>query len=73
MPEIASRRHAECISRVVAQALADAHCDIDDIEAVAVTYAPGLIGSLLVGVNLLRDLPCLHISLLCRFIICGDI
>ena len=56
VPEIASRRHAECISRVVAQALADAHCDIDDIEAVAVTYAPGLIGSLLVGVNFAKGL-----------------
>ena len=31
VPEIASRRHAECISRVVAQALADARCDIDEI------------------------------------------
>lgn len=56
VPEIASRRHAECISRVVAQALADAHCNIDDIEAVAVTYAPGLIGSLLVGVNFAKGL-----------------
>ena len=49
VPEIASRRHAESISGVVEQALKDANCTMDDIEAVAVTYAPGLIGSLLVG------------------------
>lgn len=42
VPEIASRRHAEAISGVVAQALEDAGCSLDDIEAVAVTFAPGL-------------------------------
>ncbi len=51
VPEIASRRHAECISGVVKAALDDAQCTADDIDAVAVTYAPGLIGALLVGVN----------------------
>ena len=48
VPEIASRRHAEAISGVVSQALADAGCTVRDIDAVAVTYAPGLIGALLI-------------------------
>ncbi|MBQ8783285.1 MAG: tRNA (adenosine(37)-N6)-threonylcarbamoyltransferase complex transferase subunit TsaD [Clostridia bacterium] len=56
VPEIASRRHAEAISGVVKNALADANCTIDDIDAVAVTYAPGLIGALLVGVNFAKGL-----------------
>ena len=51
VPEIASRRHAEAICGVVAKALEDAGCTLDDIDALAVTYAPGLIGALLVGVN----------------------
>ena len=56
VPEIASRRHAESISGVVAEALSQADCSIDDIDAIAVTYAPGLIGSLLVGVNFAKGL-----------------
>lgn len=56
VPEIASRRHAECISSVVRQALADAGCRAADIDAIAVTYAPGLIGALLVGVNFAKGL-----------------
>ena len=56
VPEIASRRHAECISGVVEEALEKAGCTIGDIDAVAVTYAPGLIGSLLVGVNFAKGL-----------------
>ncbi len=56
VPEIASRRHAEAISGVVKNALIDAGCTIDDIDAVAVTYAPGLIGALLVGVNFAKGL-----------------
>ena len=56
VPEIASRRHAESISGVVAEALSQAECTIDDIDAIAVTYAPGLIGSLLVGVNFAKGL-----------------
>jgi len=56
VPEIASRRHAESISGVVKEALEQAHCTMDDIAAVAVTYAPGLIGSLLVGVNFAKGL-----------------
>jgi N6-L-threonylcarbamoyladenine synthase len=56
VPEIASRRHAESISAVVEQALSNAKCTIDDIDAIAVTYSPGLIGSLLVGVNFAKGL-----------------
>ncbi|MBQ7202666.1 MAG: tRNA (adenosine(37)-N6)-threonylcarbamoyltransferase complex transferase subunit TsaD [Eubacterium sp.] len=56
VPEIASRRHAESISAVVSEALENAACTMDDIDAVAVTYAPGLIGSLLVGVNFAKGL-----------------
>lgn len=51
VPEIASRRHVEAISGVVSSALEDAGCTLKDIDAVAVTHAPGLIGALLVGVN----------------------
>lgn len=56
VPEIASRRHAEAISGVVEKALTDADVTLDDIDAVAVTYAPGLIGALLVGVNYAKGL-----------------
>ena len=51
VPEIASRRHAEAIVPVVTQALEQADHTLDAIDALAVTYAPGLIGALLVGVN----------------------
>lgn len=56
VPEIASRRHVEAISGVVSNALSEAKCTLDDISAVAVTYAPGLIGALLVGVNYAKGL-----------------
>lgn len=56
VPEIASRRHAESISGVVEEALTQAECTLDDIDAIAVTYAPGLIGALLVGVNFAKGL-----------------
>jgi N6-L-threonylcarbamoyladenine synthase len=56
VPEIASRRHAEAISGVVEKALEDSECTLDTIDAVAVTYAPGLIGALLVGVNYAKGL-----------------
>lgn len=51
VPEIASRRHTEAICGVVQKALDDAGCTLNDIDAIGVTYAPGLIGALLVGVN----------------------
>ncbi len=56
VPEIASRRHAEAISAVCDEALLKAGIDYSDIDAVAVTYAPGLIGALLVGVNFAKGL-----------------
>ena len=56
VPEIASRRHAECISQVTRAALDSANIDIQNIDAVGVTYAPGLIGALLVGVNFAKGL-----------------
>lgn len=56
VPEIASRRHAEAIVSVVQQALKQAETTLEDIEAIAVTHAPGLIGALLVGVNFAKGL-----------------
>ena len=56
VPEIASRRHTEAICGVVEKALSDANCTLEDIDAIAVTYAPGLIGALLVGVNYAKGL-----------------
>lgn len=51
VPEIASRKHIENIDTVIDQALADAKMSLSDIDAVAVTYGPGLVGALLVGVS----------------------
>lgn len=56
VPEIASRRHTEAISQLCDKALEDAGISYKDIEAVAVTFAPGLIGALLVGVNFAKGL-----------------
>ena len=56
VPEIASRAHAEAISSVTERALADAGVGVSDIGLVAVTSDPGLIGSLLVGVNFAKAL-----------------
>ncbi len=56
VPEIASRRHCENILGVVSQALDEAGVTLSDIDAVAVTYAPGLIGALLVGVSFAKGL-----------------
>lgn len=56
VPEIASRRHCEAVNPVVKKALADAGLTLSDIDAIAVTYAPGLIGALLVGVNFAKGL-----------------
>lgn len=56
VPEIASRRHAENIYGVVQTALDEANCTLSDIDAVAVTYAPGLIGALLVGISFAKGL-----------------
>lgn len=56
VPEIASRRHIEHISQVARRALDEAGCTLDDIGGVAVTFAPGLIGAVLVGVNFAKGL-----------------
>ena len=50
VPEIASRKHMEQINQVVSQALNEANVTLNDITAIAVTYGPGLVGALLVGV-----------------------
>ena len=50
VPEIASRKHIEKINQVIEQALSDADTTLDDIDAIGVTYGPGLVGALLVGV-----------------------
>jgi N6-L-threonylcarbamoyladenine synthase len=63
VPEIASRKHIEKINQVIEQALADAQMTLDDIDAIGVTYGPGLVGALLVGVaeakaiSYAKDLP----------------
>lgn len=56
VPEIASRRHCEDITAVAREALENASMSLDDIDAIAVTFAPGLIGALLVGVNFAKGL-----------------
>ncbi len=56
VPEIASRRHSEAIVGVTKEALSKAGVELCDIDAIAVTYAPGLIGALLVGVNFAKAL-----------------
>lgn len=56
VPEIASRRHAEAIVPVVKSSLEQAELTLKEIDAIAVTYAPGLIGALLVGVNFAKGL-----------------
>ena len=50
VPEIASRKHIENINFVIEKALSDSGCTLDDIDAIGVTYGPGLVGALLVGV-----------------------
>ncbi len=56
VPEVAARSHIEVIVPVIEEALAQAHCSWDDIDAIGVTYAPGLVGSLLVGTLAARTL-----------------
>lgn len=60
VPEIAARSHLEVINPVIDKALSDADCTWDDIDAIAVTYAPGLVGSLLVGLLAAQTLAMLH-------------
>ena len=60
IPEVAARNHLEVMMPVVRKALKDASCTWDDIDAIAVTYAPGLLGSLLIGTLTARTLAILH-------------
>ncbi|HEX5971590.1 MAG TPA: tRNA (adenosine(37)-N6)-threonylcarbamoyltransferase complex transferase subunit TsaD [Gemmatimonadaceae bacterium] len=67
VPEIASRQHLTAIVPVVTRALEDASAALDSVDAVAVTYAPGLVGALLVGVSVAkalafgRGIPCVGV------------
>ena len=56
VPEIASRMHTENITIVLDETLKKANMTVDDVDAIAVTYAPGLLGSLLVGVECAKTL-----------------
>jgi N6-L-threonylcarbamoyladenine synthase len=56
VPEVASRRHLELVSPVIREALARADATLDDVELVAVTHGPGLIGALLVGLQAAKAL-----------------
>lgn len=60
VPEVASRQHILAIVPVVNQALADANITWKDLGGIAVTYGPGLVGSLLVGLNLAKSLALAH-------------
>lgn len=60
IPEVAARSHLEVILPVIDKALADASCTWEDIDAIAVTHAPGLLGSLLIGTLTARTLAILH-------------
>lgn len=60
IPEVAARSHLEAMMPVVNRALKDAGCTWDDIDAIAVTHAPGLLGSLLIGTLTARTLAILH-------------
>lgn len=60
VPEIAARSHIEVINPVIREALTQAQCNWDDLDAIAVTYAPGLVGSLLVGTLAARTLAILR-------------
>lgn len=56
VPEVASRRHIETIDAVIDEALSEANITFNDIDAIAVTYGPGLVGALLVGVSTAKAL-----------------
>ena len=60
IPEVAARSHLEVVLPVIDKALADAGCGWDEIDAIGVTYAPGLLGSLLIGTLTSRTLAILY-------------
>ena len=72
VPEIASRKHAEWILPVVRQALKEANMTLDDVDAIAATNRPGLMGSLLVGFTFGKTLAWATNKPLSQSIICWD-
>ena len=60
VPEIASREHLKCITLVIEECLKKANMNMDNIDAIAVTYGPGLVGSLLVGVEAAKTLALIY-------------
>src|SRR5205085_5041315 len=60
VPDLASRRHLEVIVPVVERALAEARVRLVDLDGIAVTQGPGLVGSLLVGTSLAKSLAWAH-------------
>jgi N6-L-threonylcarbamoyladenine synthase len=56
VPEVASRRHLELVAPVIAEALSDAGAGLDEVEQIAVTQGPGLVGALLVGISTAKAL-----------------
>ncbi|MDN6043063.1 MAG: tRNA (adenosine(37)-N6)-threonylcarbamoyltransferase complex transferase subunit TsaD [Lactobacillus sp.] len=68
VPEVASRHHIEVVSQITKEALAEANCSWHDIDAIAVTYGPGLVGALLIGVSAAKaaamatDLPLIGVD-----------
>ena len=69
VPEIASRKHIEKINQVIEEALKQAGTALDELDAIAVTYGPGLVGALLVGVAeakaiaYAKDLPLIGVQI----------
>ena len=61
VPEIASRAHMDACDRVIDQALKEAGMTLSDIDALAVTYGPGLVGALLTGVNCMKAVSSTHL------------
>lgn len=60
VPEVASRHHVESITIILEEALKRANINIDDVDAICVTEGPGLIGSLLIGINSAKTLSLIH-------------
>src|SRR3989442_5244444 len=60
VPELASRRHLEVITPVIAHALRDAGVTLADLDGIAVTQGPGLVGSLLIGCSVAKSLAWVH-------------
>lgn len=73
VPEIASRKHIEKINQVIEEALKEADTTLDDLDAIAVTYGPGLVGALLVGVAEAKAISFAKIFLWWEYTILRDI